>query len=60
LLRPGAEAGGSLVIADVDRRLAVAYVTNKIALPGPYLIVSPIAAALVERAYEIVASSCCA
>jgi CubicO group peptidase (beta-lactamase class C family) len=56
----GTGAGGSLVIADMDRRLTVAYVMNKMALPGPYLIVSPIAAALVERVYEIVAGSCCA
>ena len=50
----GTGAGGSLVIADADRRLTVAYVMNKMALPGPYLIVSPIAAALVERVYDIV------
>jgi hypothetical protein len=42
------------VLADSDRRLTVAYVMSKLALPGPYLIISPIAAALVERVYEIV------
>jgi CubicO group peptidase (beta-lactamase class C family) len=50
----GTGAGGSMVIADADRRLTVAYVMNKMALPGPRLIVSPIAAALVERVYDIV------
>jgi CubicO group peptidase (beta-lactamase class C family) len=49
----GTGAGGSIVIADADRRLTIAYVMNKMALPGPYLIVSPIAAALVERVYDI-------
>jgi hypothetical protein len=43
-------AGGSLVIADADRRMTVAYVMNKMA---PCLIVGPIAAALVECVYEI-------
>ncbi len=43
-------AGGSLVIADADRRITFAYVMNKMA-PG---IVGPIAAALVERLYGIV------
>ena len=47
----GAGAGGSLVIADVDRRMTVAYVMNKMAMSG---IVEPIAAALVERVYDIV------
>jgi CubicO group peptidase (beta-lactamase class C family) len=47
----GAGAGGSLVIADADRRLTVAYVMNKM-VPCP--IVGPIAAALVERVYDIV------
>ena len=42
--------GGSLVIADVDRRLTFAYVMNKMR-PG---VVGPIAAALVKRLYEIV------
>jgi CubicO group peptidase (beta-lactamase class C family) len=50
----GTGAGGSIVIADADRRLTFAYVMNKMALPGPRLIVSPIAAALVERVYDIV------
>ena len=44
-------AGGSLVIADADRRLTVAYVMNKMV---PIPIVVPIAAALVERLYDIV------
>jgi CubicO group peptidase (beta-lactamase class C family) len=44
--------GGSLVIADVDRRMTVAYVMNKMALaPGA---VGPIVTALVERVYDIV------
>jgi len=47
----GAGAGGSLVIADADRRLTVAYVMNKMV---PIPIVVPIAAALVERVYDIV------
>jgi hypothetical protein len=47
----GSGAGGSLVLADADRRLTVAYVMNKMA-PTP--IVTPIAAALVGRVYEIV------
>jgi hypothetical protein len=42
------------VLADSDRRLTAADVMSKMALPGPYLIVSPIAAALVERVYGIV------
>jgi hypothetical protein len=46
----GAGAGGSLVIADADRRLTIAYVMNKM-VPCP--IVTPIAAALVERVYDI-------
>jgi CubicO group peptidase (beta-lactamase class C family) len=46
----GSGAGGSLVIADADRRLTVAYVMNKM-VP---CLVSPIAAALVERVYDIV------
>ena len=40
-----------LVIADADRRLTIAYVMNKMV---PCLIVSPIAAALVERVYGTV------
>jgi CubicO group peptidase (beta-lactamase class C family) len=47
----GSGAGGSLVIADADRRMTVAYVMNKMA---PYPIVTPIAGALVERVYNIV------
>jgi len=47
----GAGAGGSLVIADADRRMTFAYVMNKM-VPCP--IVTPIAAALVERVYDIV------
>lgn len=47
----GAGAGGSLVLADADRRLTVAYVMNKMV---PIPIVVPIAAALVERVYDIV------
>ena len=50
----GAGAGGSLVIADADRRLTVAYVMNKMV---PCLIASPIAASLVERVYNIVNES---
>jgi len=42
--------GGSLVIADADRRMTFAYAMNKMA-PG---VVGPIAAALVERLYDIV------
>jgi len=47
----GTGAGGSLVIVDADRRMTVAYVMNKMAMSG---IVEPIAAALVERVYDIV------
>lgn len=47
----GSGAGGSMVIADVDRRMTVAYVMNKMA---PCTVVGPIAAALVERVYDIV------
>jgi CubicO group peptidase (beta-lactamase class C family) len=46
----GSGAGGSLVIADADRRLTIAYVMNKM-VPS---LVSPIAGALVERVYDIV------
>jgi CubicO group peptidase (beta-lactamase class C family) len=46
----GSGAGGSLVLADADRRMTFAYVMNKMV---PCLI-SPIAAALVERVYDIV------
>jgi hypothetical protein len=42
--------GGSLVIADVDRHMTVAYVMNKMAMGT----VGPIVAALVERVYDIV------
>jgi CubicO group peptidase (beta-lactamase class C family) len=45
----GGGAGGSLVIADADRRLTIAYVMNKM-VPS---LISPIAGALVERAYDI-------
>ena len=47
----GSGAGGSMVIVDADRRLTVAYVMNKLA---PGMVVWPIAAALIERVYEIV------
>jgi CubicO group peptidase (beta-lactamase class C family) len=47
----GTGAGGSLVLADADRRMTVAYVMNKM-VPG--IIVCPIPAALVERVYAIV------
>ena len=40
-----------MVIADVDRRMTVAYVMNKMA---QCLVVGPIVAALVERVYDIV------
>jgi CubicO group peptidase (beta-lactamase class C family) len=49
----GAGAGGSLVLADVDRRMTVAYVMNKMVVPQN-LIVGPVASALVERLYDIV------
>jgi CubicO group peptidase (beta-lactamase class C family) len=48
----GTGAGGSMVIADVDRRMTVAYVMNKMDFSS--MIVGPIAAALVERVYDIV------
>ena len=48
----GAGAGGSMVIADVDRRMTVAYIMNKLA--PDVMIVGPIVAALVERVYDIV------
>ena len=47
----GSGAGGSLVIADADHRMTFAYVMNKMV---PIPIVTPIAAALVERVYDIV------
>jgi CubicO group peptidase (beta-lactamase class C family) len=47
----GTGAGGSLVLADADRRMTVAYVMNRMAVCP---IVTPIAAALVERVYDIV------
>ena len=47
----GAGAGGSMVIADMDRRMTVAYVMNRMA---KNMVVGPIAAALVERVYDIV------
>jgi CubicO group peptidase (beta-lactamase class C family) len=43
-------AGGSLVIADADRRLTFAYVMNKMT---PH-VVGPVAEALVKRLYDIV------
>ena len=43
-------AGGSLVIADADRRMTFGYVMNKM-VPS---LVGPTAAALVERLYDIV------
>jgi CubicO group peptidase (beta-lactamase class C family) len=49
----GTGAGGSLVLADADRRLTIAYVMNKMAVYSN-MIVAPIAAALVERVYDIV------
>jgi len=48
----GTGAGGSLVIADADRRLTIAYVMNKMDFSS--MIVEPIAAALVEQLYDIV------
>src|SRR3954462_3991686 len=47
----GSGAGGSLVIADADRRMTVAYVMNRMA---PGMVVCPVAAALAERLYDIV------
>src|SRR5262249_38574209 len=47
----GTGGGGSIVIADADRRMTVAFVMNKMV---PAMVVAPIAAALVEKAYEIV------
>jgi CubicO group peptidase (beta-lactamase class C family) len=47
----GGGAGGSLVIADLDRRMTIAYVMNKMV---PCLLGSPPAVALVERVHEIV------
>jgi CubicO group peptidase (beta-lactamase class C family) len=49
----GTGAGGSMVIVDADRRMTVAYVMNKMVVPQN-MIVGPIAAALVERVYDIV------
>lgn len=50
----GSGAGGSIVIADADRGLTFAYVMNKMALPGPGVVVCPIPAALFARVYDIV------
>jgi CubicO group peptidase (beta-lactamase class C family) len=47
----GGGAGGSLVIADVDRRMTIAFVMNKMV---PCLLGTPTAVALVERLYDIV------
>jgi CubicO group peptidase (beta-lactamase class C family) len=44
-------AGGSLMIADVDRRMTIAFVMNKMV---PSLLGTPTAVALVERLYDIV------
>jgi CubicO group peptidase (beta-lactamase class C family) len=49
----GTGAGGSLVLADADRRLTVAYVMNQMVFPQNMIVV-PIAAALLERVYDIV------
>jgi CubicO group peptidase (beta-lactamase class C family) len=49
----GAGAGGSLVLVDADRSMTFAYVMNKMVVP-PNMVVGPIAAALVERLYDIV------
>jgi CubicO group peptidase (beta-lactamase class C family) len=49
----GTGAGGSLVLIDVDRRMTIAYVMNKMVVPQN-MIVGSIAAALVEQVYEIV------
>ncbi len=46
----GSGAGGSIVIADADRRMTIAYVMNKM---SPVPIVTPTVAALVERVYDI-------
>ena len=48
----GTGAGGSLVFADAERRMTIAYAMNKMA--PDVMIVGPIAAALVERVYGIV------
>jgi CubicO group peptidase (beta-lactamase class C family) len=45
----GSGAGGSLVLADADRRMCFAYVMNRMV---PHPIVTPIAAALLERVYD--------
>jgi CubicO group peptidase (beta-lactamase class C family) len=47
----GTGAGGSLMLADADRRLTIAYVMNRMV---PCVIVGAIAGALVERVYAIV------
>ena len=44
--------GGSMVIADVDRRMTVTCVMNKMA--PDVMIIGPISAALAERVYDIV------
>jgi hypothetical protein len=49
----GTGAGGSMVLVDADHRLTFAYVMNKMAVPGPGMVVWPIAAELVEQVYDI-------
>ena len=49
----GSGAGGSLMIADIDRRITFAYVMNKMV---PCLIIGPVAAALVQQLYGIVSN----
>jgi hypothetical protein len=46
----GHRRSGSSVLDDADRRLPVAYVMNELA---PFPIVTHIAAALVQRVYDV-------
>jgi CubicO group peptidase (beta-lactamase class C family) len=46
----GSGAGGSLVIADVERRMTIAYVMNKM---QPCLVGGPVGAALTQRVYAL-------